>query len=206
MKMMMSVLPMSCALFAVSVSAQPLPVQRLSPNMTIYGIVDAGVERITNVGPTRTTIERMPSLASSTSPRLGYRGAEDLGGGLWAQFVLETGFDVGTGGLNQGGRMFGRQAFVGLTNSWGSVTFGRQYDMLGFALADYGVLGPNAYSIGSLDPYLSAARFDNSIAYLGQFGPVGVGANYSLGRDVVGGCAGENAVDTQACRAYSFMA
>ena len=61
--------------------------------------------------------------------RWGLKGQEDLGGGLKAIFQLENGFDVGTGQLGQGGREFGRQAFVGVTgNSWGTVTLGRQYD------------------------------------------------------------------------------
>jgi predicted porin len=59
------------------------------------------------------------------------KGEEDLGGGLKAIFQLENGFDPGTGKLNQGGREFGRQAFVGLTrDQWGTVTLGRQYDPL----------------------------------------------------------------------------
>jgi len=44
---------------------------------------------------------------------------------------LENGFNLNTGGLNQGGREFGRQAYVGLTSSsFGTFTVGRQYDPL----------------------------------------------------------------------------
>ena len=60
--------------------------------------------------------------------RLGI-GKEDLGGGLKAIFVLENGFNVFNGTLGQGGDMFGRQAYVGLsTAQYGTVTLGRQYD------------------------------------------------------------------------------
>ena len=55
-------------------------------------------------------------------------GNEDLGGGLQALFKLENGFTGTTGGLQQGGRLFGRQAFVGLSAPYATVTLGRQYD------------------------------------------------------------------------------
>jgi predicted porin len=210
MRTKMKVLAASCALAAVSMGANAQPLQRLTPNVTIYGIVDSGVERITNAGPGRNALTRVPTLSASLPSRIGFRGAEDLGGGLWAQFVLETGIAVDSGLINQGGRYFGRQSFVGLTGPWGTVSVGRQYDMFFLATADSAVFGPNAYGIGSLDPYISAARFDNAIAYQGNFGAFGVGANYSLGRDVVPAgagtvCAGENANDFHACQAYSVM-
>ena len=48
--------------------------------------------------------------------RWGLKGTEDLGGGLKAIFQLENGFDVNNGKLGQGGLLFGRQAYVGLTS------------------------------------------------------------------------------------------
>ncbi|MDB5898558.1 MAG: hypothetical protein JWP22_2278 [Ramlibacter sp.] len=209
MKTKMKVLAASCALAAVSM-AQAQPLQRLTNNVTLYGIVDSGVERITNAGPGRNALTRVPTLTSSLPSRIGFRGAEDLGGGLWAQFVLETGIAVDSGLINQGGRFFGRQSFVGLSSTWGTVSFGRQYDPFYLATLDSGVFGPNAYGLGSLDPYIPAARWDNSIAYAGQWGAFGVAANYSLGRDVVPAgtgtvCAGENANDFHACQAYGAM-
>jgi predicted porin len=61
--------------------------------------------------------------------RLGFKGNEDLGGGLSALFQIENGFAADTGKLGQGGLMFGRQALVGLSSKTaGTVTLGRQYD------------------------------------------------------------------------------
>ena len=61
--------------------------------------------------------------------RWGLKGTEDLGNGTSAIFVLESGFDVNNGNSLQGGRLFGRQAYVGLTgDSWGTFTIGRQYN------------------------------------------------------------------------------
>ncbi len=86
-------------------------------SITLYGVVDAGVEFLTNVPNAATggsnNAVRMSAGNLSTS-RWGLRGAEDLGGGLKAVFTLENGFDLDTGSANQGGRLFGRQAFVGL--------------------------------------------------------------------------------------------
>jgi predicted porin len=59
--------------------------------------------------------------------RWGLRGSEALGGGLNAVFTIENGFDSSNGSLGQGGRLFGRQAYVGLNGGFGSLTVGRQY-------------------------------------------------------------------------------
>jgi predicted porin len=59
--------------------------------------------------------------------RFGFRGSEDLGGGLKANFQLENGYNIDTGTQAQGGLLFGRQAFVGLSGGFGEVRLGRQY-------------------------------------------------------------------------------
>ena len=120
---------MKKTLLAMAALAAACGVQAQS-NVTIYGVLDSGVEHLTNVGATRSGLTRMPGLGVSVPSRLGFRGTEDLGGGLKAVFTLESGFGTDTGTLNQGGRFFGRQAFVGLSGSWGAVTLGRQYSML----------------------------------------------------------------------------
>ena len=49
---------------------------------------------------------------------------EDLGGGLRVRFILEQGFGPDTGTLNQAGRVFGRQAWVGIGGNWGLIMLG----------------------------------------------------------------------------------
>lgn len=181
-------------------------------SVTIYGILDTAVEHITNVGPAGKGQWRMPSLTGTTPTRMGFRGSEDLGDGLRAVFTLEMGFATSTGAFNQGGRTFGRQAFVGLGGSWGTVTLGRQYTMLFWSLLEADVMGPNLHGTAVFDPYISNARVDNSIAYMGRFGALTAGATYSLGRDVVNqpfnpaatNCP-TNAADSRACREWSAM-
>ena len=182
-------------------------------SVTIYGVIDAAVEHVTNVGAAGSGLNRMPSFTGSVPSRLGFRGSEDLGDGLRAVFTIEQGFAPDVGTLNQGGRAWGRQSFVGLSGSWGSLTLGRQYTMLLWSILDADILGPNLYSSGSLDSYIPNARADNSIAYRGTFSGLTVGATYSLGRDGVnagpspGGtnCPGENAADKKACREWSAL-
>lgn len=178
---------------------------------TLYGIVDVGVERLNRAGPRGGSLTRVPSLTASVPSRWGVRVREDLGGGMGAIAVLEAGFAPDAGTLGQGGRAFGRQAFVGLEGRWGQLAMGRQYTLLGSALADADVLGPNIYGHASFDTYLPNARADNSIAYRGRFSGLSLGALYSFGRDAVNAgpgasgtnCAGEAVGDSRRCRALS---
>jgi predicted porin len=96
--------------------------------VTLYGLIDEGVDFNSNLNGQR---QWKMSSGDAQGSRWGLKGAEDLGGGYKAVFQLENGFDVNTGRLMEGGREFGRQAFVGLSNdSIGTLTFGRQYDSL----------------------------------------------------------------------------
>lgn len=185
-----------------------------SSTVTIYGLIDTGVEFIDKVGAAGNTLTRMPTNTSAVPSRLGFRGQEALGDGLSAVFTLEMGLLVDSGTLGQGGRSFGRQSFVGLSGPWGSVTVGRQYSMLFWSLLEADLIGPGVYGMGSFDAYVPNARFDNTAAWRGRFGGVTLGATYSLGRDVVNAgpspagtnCPGESSTDRQACRAWSVLA
>jgi predicted porin len=193
-------------LAALGVSAQ-------AQNVTPYGIIDLAIERLSNIGPQGDALWRMPGLTGSLPSRLGFRGVEDLGGGLRAVFTLEMGLALDTGSVNQGGRAWGRQSYLGLQGAWGSVTLGRQYTMLFWSQLDADLLGPNAYGPGSLDGYLANARHDNALAYRVTVGPVTAGASYSAGRDAVNAgpslagtnCPGESAADAKACQQWSAM-
>lgn len=179
-------------------------------NVQVYGVLDVALEHVTNSTASGGGLTRMPSLSGGMMPsRLGFRGTEDIGGGWKVIFALESGFSPDTGAQAQG-RLFGRQAWVGLGGQWGQVTLGRTYSMLFSSFFESDVIGPSQYSLGSLDPYLPSARHDNSIAYTGKFDALTVGATYSLGRDTsaAGGpsatnCPGEVANDSRACRNWS---
>src|SRR5579864_634625 len=123
-------------------------------SVTLYGIVDTGVEYVTHANTNGDSVVRMPGITGTLPSRWGLRGTEDLGGELSALFVLENGFNVRGGDLGQGGRLFGRQAWVGMKSAtWGTLSFGRQYSMAYLGIQESDLLGPNIYGIASFDAY-----------------------------------------------------
>ncbi len=139
------------ASFATAASAQS--------SVTLYGLIDAGFtyvnnEVTSNVAKGSAAAFRLSS-GSINGSRWGLKGTEDLGGGMKAIFTLESGFNIGNGQALQDGRMFGRQAFAGIsTAQFGTVTLGRQYD----SVVDY--LGPMTAN-GSWGGTYFAHPFDN---------------------------------------------
>lgn len=197
----------AAALFCSSAAASA------QSNVTLYGLVDTGVEYVSHADAAGHSVLRMPGVSGELPSRIGVRGVEDLGDGLKAVFVLENGFNVRGGDLGQGGRLFGRQSWVGLNGRWGTISFGRQYSMAFWVLADADTLGPDIHGIGALDNYLPNARSDNTIAYKHTINGLTVGATYSFGRDSTGTgnspgqgtCAGEVAGQVSQCKAWSGM-
>lgn len=133
-------------------------------SVTLYGIVDAAVERASNGAGVSVT--RLVSGQGSAS-RLGFRGTEDLGGGLRAIFNYEAAVnaDNGTGAATGGGLNFARQSWVGLGGDWGQVTFGRQFRPEARA-----VFGMDPFDAGSVasppNTYANTVfRSDNAVIY-----------------------------------------
>lgn len=176
-------------------------------SVTLYGIIDEAFVATSNADVTRETATtagvgaRRYYLDGSyglNGSRWGLKGAEDLGGGLKAVFVLENGFNPNTGAASQGGLEFGRQAFVGLSSdNYGTVTLGRQYD----SVVDY--IGPMIFGdqIGSsysahpsdLDNTNNAQRVNNAIKFTSaDYHGLTFGGLYSLGG--VAGHPGRNEI------------
>jgi GBP family porin len=119
------------------------------------------------------------SLIQATSgningSRFGVRGAEDLGGGLQAIFVLENGFNVQNGKLGQDNRLFGRQAYIGLSSKqFGTITLGRQYDSLVDFVAPLSGTAGTFGDAGFAHPFDNdnlnhSVRMSNSAKYMSQ--------------------------------------
>lgn len=181
-------------------------------SMTLYGIVDSGVEFLTHANSKGDSLVRVPSITGTVPSRWGIRGTDNLGNGYAAVFTLESGFNVGKGDMGQGGRLFGRQAFVGVKTPYGTITLGRQYSASNSVISDSNVTGPILYKFGSTDSYLSNARADNSIKYLGKAYGFTFMGQYSFARDSTGTgnspgqgtCVG-GAGTGIACKAWSVM-
>jgi len=160
----------------------------------LYGLLDASINYTSNVdGNSRVRMESGGMQGS----RWGLRFSEDLGGGLKAIGNIESGFNIGTGHAAQGGRLFGRQAFVGLSSDRaGTITMGRQYLVSSDFVSSLtmnswaGGLGTHPMDLDNLD---SSHRADNTIKYMSanyggfQFGgtvsPGGIAGK--LGKDLV---------------------
>ncbi|HYS64576.1 MAG TPA: porin [Paraburkholderia sp.] len=145
-------------------AAAPIAVQAES-TVTLYGLVDAGI--------TYTNNQKGASNFQQTSGKLngsrwGLRGAEDLGDGWKAVFTLESGFRPNDGTLGQGGREFGRQAFVGIQKTGiGTLTFGRQYEPLADLAAQYagsGFWSPSTH-VGDNDNLNQTFRVNNAVKF-----------------------------------------
>lgn len=148
-------------------------------SVTLFGVVDLGYENVkTNVG-------RVSGLAPSAnaSSRLGFRGVEDLGGGMAASFWLEAALSpnsgYGSSGTSQnntattiaaGGLTFNRRSTVSLSGGFGELRIGRDYTPTFWNYTIFDPYGTN--SVGSvLSSYVGAnmattfVRASNSIGY-----------------------------------------
>ena len=148
-------------------------------NVTIYGQVDAGLRNLTNVDADGGSKLGMSSSGTYHSNRFGFKGTEDLGNGLKANFQLEGGFNSGTGVGNKG--LFDRTAKVGISGAFGSVDLGRQYTIAYDVNAAY---DPMAHKFSGITPVANGSmgtRNDNAIKYVGKFGAFTARAGYAAG-------------------------
>ncbi|MYN12748.1 porin [Pusillimonas sp. TS35] len=143
-------------------------------SVTLYGIVDAGVESYNNApGGTETGMRS----SGQRGTRWGLHGSEDLSNGLKTIFRLESGFNVGTGKGDSSG-LFNRTSMVGLKGEWGELTLGRQYTS---AFSITGAFTPFGWS-GQYDPisrYVTS-RSNNSVKYRGTFEKLDASAYYGF--------------------------
>src|SRR5690606_22780381 len=100
--------------------------------------------------------------------RWGLRGTEDMGNGLQAVFQVESGFDLSTGHQQQGGRLFGRHATLGLrSDAWGQLDIGRQTNIGSkyFGAIDPFAQGFGQANIGTTFGSVNTVRWDNMVMY-----------------------------------------
>ena len=172
-------------------------------SVTLYGVADAGVTYL-NGADNWSGVTSGNNLTS----RLGFRGTEDLGGGLKANFVLEGGFNLDNGdgasgyaGAKAGeGFQFKRRSTVGLAGSFGEVRLGRELTAAYNATARYDVFGSVGIGQsrlwadgGVVDASANATavttnqRISNALTYVSpDFSGFKVGVNYGFGETTNG--------------------
>lgn len=172
---------------------------------SVYGVIDTGVQR------TDPKAGRSSESAATTGinggirggSRFGLRGNEDLGGGLQAIYTIENGFAPDTGMALQGSRLFGRQAFLGLSSPAGTLVAGRigTFSSGAGSFDKWGRIDPfrTVYGLAGLGSTMSSSaslRVDNALAYVSPtFAGLSAGAAKSWrvdGAERAGGSSNNN--------------
>lgn len=141
-------------------------------SVTLYGKLDLGFAKAAGSADKQ--------VADGSKSRVGFRGVEDLGGGLKALFQFEHRFNPDTGTVTDTAFWQGLST-VGLGGSFGTVNLGRQYTAA-FSLAT-DVIDPfGGYTVAdlrdeSLTKSVARLRTDNSVRYDGAFGGLKVAAD-----------------------------
>ena len=159
------------ALSAAAALALPPPAQAqaslpqaANASVVLYGVVDLGLAGIDdkNLGSSHGMQTGMQS-----GSRWGLRGREDLGGGMYTRFQLESGVLANSGRSAQGGRLFGRAAWVGIGGAWGELRAGRQTSMSSELLAEFDPFLASYLNLGAQTALLpfNANRADNSLSW-----------------------------------------
>lgn len=177
---------MKKTLIALAVLGAAAGVAHAQSNVTIYGVVDTGY--ILESG-------RDVRMGENINNRIGFRGSEDLGGGLKATFELEKRFDLfdGTSGNSNTaayqsrrgatGKDWDGAANLGLAGNWGRVRFGRVNELTTETIRKFDPF--YQYGVGSM--LLSAnrsARIDNTARYDSpKWSGFSFGLSYSLGQN-----------------------
>jgi predicted porin len=158
-------------------------------SITLFGIADATFQRGSGSIADRTQL----GSGGNSSSRIGFRGTEDLGGGMSAGFWLEGALSVDSGeggptnannqasgaGAAVAGRqgiLFGRRSTVSVAGGWGELRLGRDYSVQYYNRFEYDPFGNNG--VGSSQTNSSSlggpvsSRASNAIMY---FLPAGLG-------------------------------
>lgn len=177
----------------ITVSALALPLAlgctglvQAQGSITMFGLVDSGlawesVRGNWNGAPYKSKSFTVVEGGTSGS-RLGFKMKEDLGGGVAAIIQLENGFDVTGSRIKQGGRLFGRQATIGLTSkTLGTLELGRQKNLASQYRNPITNTLKSIYSqlgVGSSFSSINTVRYDNLALYRS---PVFAGLQFGIG-------------------------
>ncbi len=161
-------------------------------SVTIWGIVDAAYSNYSQGGVSKAFM----TTSGNASSQLGFKGTEDLGGGMSASFWLEAQLnnDSGAGAgynsaanslTNNGGLQFNRRSTIDLTGKFGAIRLGRDYTPTFWShtvFDPFGTLGAGAGSnvtLASGQNALTAARTNNGFSYL--YNVAANGGSHGLG-------------------------
>lgn len=151
-------------------------------SVTLYGVVDLGFQSTKATIAGETIKQTAMANGTQSGGRIGFKGTEDLGGGLKANFVVENGITP-----DEATTAFGtsnRQSYVGVEGGFGSLNLGRQYTLHHSNQGAGDMVGniTHAGYIGGLD---SLVRVSNAFTYTSpSFSGFSVAAQMGLGETV----------------------
>ncbi len=165
--------------------------------VTLFGVVDVNLRYIRN-GDNK---NKEVGTDGANSSRIGFRGTEDLGGGMTAGFWLESALNPDDGTTRA--KFWHRRATVSLAGGFGEVRLGRDFAPTYTGISDFDVFGDNGVgSFSKLQSALTATvntntRADNEVSYFlpktlgGVYGQLSVApTENTLGNKYVGGRIG----------------
>lgn len=152
---------MNKKLIAIAIAgAMSAPFAANAGEATIYGAMDVSIDTFDN--DDTTSSDDSSTAVSSNSSRIGFKGAEDLGGGMKAVWQVETGVNLGNGGS----QWAGRNSFAGLAGGFGTFilgkhdtpykTVGRKAELFGNGIGDSRALINGGHDL----------RTNNTMAYV----------------------------------------
>lgn len=152
---------MKKTLIALAVLGSVAGVAQAQSAVTIYGKLDLGITKLTgdtsNLG-----VNSAAQMQGNHQSRLGFKGTEDLGGGLSAIFQIENRFNADTG-TQKGAALFNGPAYVGLAGNFGAVRLGRNYSTID-SVSTAAIDPFEGDGVGSLNP-VTRPRINNTITY-----------------------------------------
>jgi predicted porin len=162
---------MKKSLLALAVLGAFAGVASAQSSVTLYGTLDVNGRYVKTDGQSRSLSQGTDGINSS---QLGFRGIEDLGGGLKAGFVLLTGVNPDSGTAST--KFFNRRSTVSLMGNFGEVRLGRDYVPTFWNMTVFDAFGTNGLGDSThVRQIYNGTRSDNSIGY---FLPSGIGGLY----------------------------
>ena len=161
-------------------------------SVTLFGIVDAAISGTTTKfdNGTSASTTRLDNSGYNSS-RLGFRGTEDLGGGLAASFWLEAALGNDTGGAGSSsvtGQLFNRRSTVSLSGGFGEIRLGRDYKPTFWNNTNFDPFGTNGQGTNILQNIAGAAGGAGALSFdsdnvrqsntVGYFLPANLGGFY----------------------------
>jgi predicted porin len=164
---------MKKSLLALAVLGGFAGVASAQSSVTLYGTVDLNARYVKNDGSTKRVSLSQDGINSS---QLGFRGVEDLGGGLKASFILLSGINADTGSANS--QFWNRRATVSLSGGFGEVRLGRDYTPTFWNTTIFDAFGTNGLGDSSGIKQMVASDYVRANNAIGYFLPSNIGGVY----------------------------